>query len=170
MKCPEGQILSYSMDFHKLEEPTSCGTSGMCCLDSLTLVFPGMASSATSCGTHHVSSTNSDGSSELFIEFMSNRQTELNGFMLLVWCVDPTLRETETTETPSQEKRGAEENRAESRRCTSAGWGRENANARRNESASLQILVINVEPLNKRPSFWSQVISFLTPEERTSSP
>jgi hypothetical protein len=142
VKCPEGQILSYSMDVHKLEEPASCGTSGMSCLDSLTLFFPGMASSQTSCGTNDDDSTNSDGSSELLLEFISNRQTELNGFLLLAWCVDPTIKDSESgTEAPSRESRGAEEegNREGRQRCTSFGWGRDDA--RRNESDSLQILV-----------------------------
>ena len=133
MKCAEGKILSYSIASHRLEEPASCGTSGMACPDSLTLSFPGMASSQTSCGTQDVSPTNSDGSSELLLEFMSNRAKELNGFLLLAWCVDPTIKEE--SQASSRESRGAKSGQTLGRRCSSTGYGK------KNESASLQQLV-----------------------------
>ena len=117
----------------------------MSCLDSLTLIFPGMASRQTTCGFQDLSSTNSDGSSELLLEFISNRQTELNGFLLLAWCVDPTIKDQETTEAP-REARGAaerEENWVRSQRCAPTGWDRDNS--QRNESSSLQILVCSIQ-------------------------
>ena len=96
VKCTEGQILSYSIETHILEEPARCGEATDACIDSLTLDFPGMGTSQTSCGTKAATSTITDGSTELHIEFMANRANELNGFLLLAWCVDPRIKESPT--------------------------------------------------------------------------
>ena len=94
MKCPEGQILSYSIDSHTMEDPVQCGTSSDVCVDSLTLYFPGMGATQTTCGTLPSSPTITDGSNELIIEFMSNRAKQHNGFLLLAWCIDPAIKKS----------------------------------------------------------------------------
>lgn len=95
--------MSYSIDTHIIEDPAQCGevTGDVCCVDSLTLDFPGMGASHTTCGTQPPSPTITDGSSELNMEFMSNRARQQKGFLLLAWCVDPGIKKSSESLTRS---------------------------------------------------------------------
>ena len=108
VKCRSNQVLSYSILTHALEEPGFCGNSSAC-MDSLSLQFPGMGATETTCGRLTDSSTHNDGSSELHIEFNSNRENELNGFLIAALCVDPRLTRTSS----SRQSRSVESDQAE---------------------------------------------------------
>ena len=108
VKCRSNQVLSYSILSHTLEEPGFCGNSSAC-MDSLSLQFPGMGATETTCGRLTDSSTHNDGSSELNIEFNSNRKNERNGFLIAALCVDPRLTKTSS----SRQSRSVEPDQAE---------------------------------------------------------
>ena len=93
--CDNNKLLTHSIQTHILEEPAIC-CDEPACIDSLTLELPGMAARWTTCGTINDPTTHSDGSTELLMEFVSNRQNELTGFMIIAWCVDPGVSTRQT--------------------------------------------------------------------------
>lgn len=99
--CDKNKLLTYSIQTHILEEPATCCDESAC-IDSLTLELPGMAARETTCGTINDPTTHSDGSTELLMEFGSNRRHELTGFMIIAWCVDPGVSTRQTRSVGSQ--------------------------------------------------------------------
>ena len=60
-------------------------------MDYVEIDFPNFGSEiVTSCGMEaEVGVMNSDGATEIDVEFMANREEQASGFMIFVWCSDP---------------------------------------------------------------------------------
>ena len=88
-----------------------CGNS---CVDHVSLDLVNFGDEKiTTCGTEaDFNQINLDGATEISVEFVANRYEQDSGFMLYVWCSDPSFDINAQIEnsTSSESKRAAEDN------------------------------------------------------------
>ena len=91
VKCEGDKLLSYNFVSHTLESRSNhCGNS---CVDSVKIDFPNYGNAKlTTCGMEaEMGVINSDGTTEIDVEFVANRAAQAHGFMMFVWCSDPAF-------------------------------------------------------------------------------
>ena len=109
MKCEGNKLLSYNFISHALE-----GRSDHCensCVDSVKIDFPNYGNARlTTCGMEaDTGIINSDGTTEIDVEFVANRADQAHGFMMFVWCTDPALDSNAQPEISSEWKRDSDQ-------------------------------------------------------------
>ena len=90
-RCEGDKLLSYNFVTHILENRSNhCGNS---CVDYVEIDFPNYGSEKlTTCGIEaEIGVMYSDGNTEIDVEFVANREEQAHGFMIFVWCCDPSF-------------------------------------------------------------------------------
>lgn len=76
------------MDDFQLEDKLNC-SNGPECVDWVEHHMENVQDTRRVCGRGEVGKVHPSGSSEMLVEFVSNRRTESVGFQYFVTCVDP---------------------------------------------------------------------------------
>lgn len=95
VKCDGTKLLYYSVIGQSMQDTANCSGLTDVCVDKLKLIFPGVGE-CERCSTMS-NSINSASScvdrsglgNEMFVEFTANRETDLPGFEIFAYCIEP---------------------------------------------------------------------------------
>lgn len=92
VKCDGTKLLYYGIVGQSMQDTANCSGISNVCVDKIRLIFPGVGE-CERCSTMSNSASNcmdrSGLGNEIFVEFTANRETDLPGFEMFAYCVEP---------------------------------------------------------------------------------